>query len=94
MSVIHIDFGSGSPLPPVPRPSGPLSAAELAQAAKDWMDEVVEQRQRLSPAERRAAAEESISIARECLDDDPNHRAWLTVIGRHAWAARIMMAED
>lgn len=69
------------------------SARTLAARAKGWIDEAMAMREGLSPEARRDAAEPHLALAKDCLTDE-HADALMSVIGRHAWTARILMAED
>ena len=105
MTVIHVDFGGGSPPPASPfKPElieriretairdGAASARELAMTAHAAIDRALAEFERLNPAERQAAARDSLETVHACADDQ-SHSIWITELARHAWRARIMMAK-
>jgi hypothetical protein len=95
MTVIHNNFGGGS-LPPTTSATAPMranSARVLANRAKAWIDEAMAAREGLSVEARHELAQTHLTTAKECMADD-HALAFTSVIGRHAWTARILMAED
>lgn len=105
MTVIHHIFGSASALPSTepeayvhPASTGVSSgrancAHEIADRAHRWIDEAMAARIGLTPQQRREEALVHAQQARYCLED-PKAPLWMTVVGRHAWFARILSAED
>jgi hypothetical protein len=108
MTVIHHDFGGASaspafpdggavaqkPSPPQPYNSGRANCAlEIADRAKRWIDEAMAAREGLTPAQRREKAFEHMAKAQEARLD-PQAPMFMSVIGREAWFARILIAED
>ena len=103
VTVIHHVFGGGSPSPASSDGSSSKAAAytsgrancarELADRAHRWIEEAMEARQGLTPEQRREAAAGHMEQAQDSLLD-PKSPLFMTVVGRHAWTARILLAED
>ena len=108
MTIIHHDFGGASALPPFPEggaieqpvsPPQPFSsgrancAQEIADRARKWVDEAMAAREGLTPLQRREKAFEHMDLAQDARLD-PKAPMYMSVIGRHAWFARILIAED
>lgn len=94
MTVIHHNFGGGSPPPASLECVEPLTAEQLATIGRQWITDALDDRKRMPPAARKAEAEESLERVHQCfaVSDDP--RMWTVILGRHAWRARILLAED
>lgn len=95
MTVIHHNFGGGSPPPTTDASTSKRanSARVLADRAKAWIDEAMAAREGLPAEARHELAQTHLTTARECMADD-HALAFTSVIGRHAWTARILMAEE
>lgn len=95
MSVIHHYFGGGEPPPTTDATTSMRanSARVLAERAKGWIDEAMTAREGLSAEARHELAQSHMTTAKECMADG-HALAFTSVIGRHAWTARILMAED
>jgi hypothetical protein len=72
----------------------PLSADQLARIGQGWIDDALAEFERLNADGRKAAADESIAMIRQCLLNSDDPRTWTLNLGRHAWRARILMAEN
>lgn len=68
-------------------------AREIADRAHAWIEEAVKAREGMTPEQRRSVALEYMAQAQYARLDE-KAPLYMTVIGRHAWFARIMMAED
>ena len=104
MTVIHHDFGAASAAPATPdfprfnvsdgHSSGiPNCAREVADRAHRWIEEAILMRHGLTPQERRELAHRHMNQAKWQLDERESPLC-MSVAGRHAWTARILIAED
>jgi len=80
--------------PPQPFSSGRANCAqEIADGARKWIDEAMAAREGLTPLQRREKAFEHMDQAQDARLN-PKAPMYMSVIGRHAWFARILIAED
>lgn len=104
MTVIHHDFGAASAAPTTPdfprfnvsdgHSSGASNCArEIADRAHRWIEDAMMLRHGLNPEERRKLAHQHMEEARTIINDHQSPLC-MTMAGRHAWTARILVAED